>query len=240
MQYLMRHLILLLGCVSFFTAAASLPDVPHFYVQGTGKITVVPDTARVSFSIVTRNKNLINAKIEADTLSAKVIKIAKEYKLNKKDISASELFIQRETRYDNVTRKQVFIGHKVTRSVKLYLKDLSRYSHLVQSLVNAGITEMQGVKLMASNIEALNKKASLLAIADAKKSAKELAKGFDVTLGQLYRASAQPIRGEAPYSSRGMMEMESLKAASANIVSGAFEPGSIEVVQHIYAVYLID
>ena len=240
MRYLLRNTTILLGCMSFFTAAASLPNVPHFYVQGTGKITVVPDTAKISFSITTRDKDLIKAKKEADTLSAKVIKIAKDYRLDKKDISASELYIQRETQYDNITRKQVFIGHKVTRSVQLYLKDLERYSHLVQSLVNAGVTEMHGVQLIASNMEALNKKASLLAIADAKQSAKDLAKGFEVNLGQLYRASKEPIQGEAPYSSRGMMEMASLKSAPANVVDGAFEAGSIDVVQHIYAVYLID
>ncbi|WP_441003380.1 SIMPL domain-containing protein [Pseudocolwellia agarivorans] len=235
----MRYIIALLGCMSFFAAAASLPDVPHFYVKGTGKITVVPDTAQVSFSIVTRSKDLVEAKKEADTLSAAVIKIAKDYKLDAKDISASELYIQRETQYDNITRKQVFIGHKVTRSVQLYLKDLSRYSYLVQSLVNAGITEMQGVKLMASNIDELTKKASLLAIADAKEAAKELAKGFEVNLGQLYRASAEAIRGEAAYSSSAMMSMKR-DSAPANIVNGAFEPGSIDVVQSIYAVYLID
>jgi len=235
----MRYLIALLSCFSFFTTAASLPNVPHFYVKGTGKITVIPDTAKVSFSIITRDKNLIKAKKEADTLSAKVIKIAKDYQLDTKDISASELYIQRETRYDNVTRKQVFVGHKVTRSVQLYLKDLSRYSHLVQSLVNVGITDMQGVRLMASNIEELTKKASLLAIANAKQAAKDLAQGFDVKLGQLYRASAEAIRGEAAYSNVAMKSMVR-ESAPANIVNDAFEPGSIDVVQTIYAVYLID
>jgi uncharacterized protein YggE len=235
----MKYLMTLLACVSFFTVAASLPDAPHFYVQGTGKVTVVPDTAQVSFSIVTRNKNLVTAKKEADILSAEVIGIAKKYRLDKKDISASELYIQRETQYDNITRKQVFIGHKVTRSVQLYLKDLKRYAHLVQSLVNAGITEMQGVKLMSSNVEALNKKASLLAITNAKQSAKDLATGFGVNLGQLYRASVKPIRGETAYSGDAVMSMKRERAPS-NIVNGAFEAGSIDIVQTIYAVYLID
>lgn len=235
----MRFIILLLPLLSFFTAATSLPNVPHLYVQGSAKINVVPDTAKVSFAIVTRNKNLVTAKKEADLLSAKVINIAKDYKLAKKDISAAELIIQRENRYDNVTRKQVFVGYKVTRSVQLFLKDLNRYSHLVQSLVNAGITEMYGVKLMASNINELNKKAALLAIKDAKQSAKDLAKGFGVSLGQLYRASADPIRGEAPYSSKVEMSMDRM-SAPANIVEGAFEAGSLDVVQNIYAIYLID
>jgi len=234
----MKYLIIFLGCVSFFTSAASLPDAPHFYVQGTGKITVIPDTAKVSFSIITRNKNLITAKKEADVLSAEVIKIAKQYRINKKDISASELYIQRETQYDNITRKQVFVGHKVTRSIQLYLKDLKRYAHLVQALVNAGITEMQGVQLMASNVEELNKKASLLAIKNAKQSAKDLSKGFGVNLGQLYRASVKPIRGETAYSSDVMMSMKR-EGAPSNIVNGAFEAGSIDIVQTIYAVYLI-
>lgn len=235
----MKYLLVFLGCISFISSAASLPDAPHFYVQGTGKVTVVPDTAKVSFSIVTRNKNLIKAKKEADTLSADVIKIAKQYRINKKDISASELYIQRETQYDNITRKQVFIGHKVTRSIQFYLKDLNRYAHLVQSLVNAGITEMQGVQLMSSNVEALNKQASLKAIENAKQSAQDLAKGFGVNLGQLYRASVKPIRGETPYSSDVMMSMKR-EGAPSNIVNGAFEAGSIDIVQTIYAVYLIE
>jgi len=236
----MRYLIILLGCISFISAAKILPDAPHFYVQGTGKITVVPDTAEVSFSIVTRNKNLVEAKLEADTLSAKVIKMAKKYRIKQKDISASELFIQRETRYDNTTRKQMFIGHKVTRSIQLYLKDMSKYSHVMQSLVNIGITDMRGVKLMASNIKALNNKASLLAIEDAQRAARELAQGFKVKLGPLYRASTQAIQGEAPYSRHAMMDSLERKSAPANIVDGAFEPGSIDIIQSIYAVYIIE
>ncbi len=230
----------LLSSFSFLSLAGALPNAPHLYVQGTGKVTVVPDTAEVSFAIVTRHKNLVKAKKEADTLSANVIKIAKEYGIDAKDISASELYIQQETRYDNVTRKQVFIGHKVKRSIQLYLKDMSRYSHLVQSLVNAGITEMHGVKLQASNIAELNKKAEMLAIVNAKKAAQELAKGFDVSLGSLYRASKQAITGQTPYGGQAMMMDMERKSAPANIVKGAFEPGSIDVVQHIYAVYLID
>jgi len=232
--------LMCLGLVSLYSTAGALPSVPHIYVQGTGKITVVPDTAEMSFAIVSRHKNLITAKKEADTLSAEVIKIAKSYRIDKKDISASELYIQQETRYDNVTRKQVFLGHKVTRSIQLYLKDMSRYSHLVQSLVNAGITELHGVKLLASNIAELTKKAEMLAIADVKKSAKDLTKGFDVSLGSLYRASKQAVAGETPYRAQPMMMNMERKAAPANIVKGAFEPGSIDVIQHIYAVYLID
>lgn len=229
-----------LSVVSVFSTASSLPNAPHIYVQGTGKITVVPDTAEVSFTIVSTHKNLVTAKKEADTLSAEVIKIAKDYGIDKKGISASELYIRQETRYDNVTRKQVFIGHKVTRSIQLYLKDMSRYSHLVQSLVNAGITEMHGVKLQASNIAELTKKAEMLAIIDAKKAAKSLTKGFDVDLGSLYRASKQAVAGETPYRAQAMMMDMERKSAPANIVKGAFEPGSIDVVQHIYAVYLIE
>lgn len=236
----MRLFILCLGLISLFSVASSLPNAPHIYVQGTGKITVVPDTAEVSFAIISRNKNLVEAKKEADTISAKVINIAKDYGMNKKDISASELYIQQETRYDNVTRKQVFIGHKVTRSIQLYLKDMSRYSHLVQSLVNAGITELHGVKLLASNIAELTKKAEMLAIVDAKKAAKDLTQGFDVNLGALYRASKQVVAGETPYRAQAMMMDMERKSAPANIVKGAFEPGSIDVIQHIYAVYLID
>ena len=236
----MRLLILCLGLISLFSVGGSLPNAPHIYVQGTGKITVVPDTAEVSFAIISRNKNLVDAKKEADTLSAQVISIAKNYGINNKDISASELYIQQETRYDNVTRKQVFIGHKVTRSIQLYLKDMSRYSHLVQSLVNAGITELHGVKLLASNIAELTKKAEMLAIVDAKKAAKDLTQGFDVNLGALYRASKQVIAGETPYRAQAMMMDMERKSAPANIVEGSFEPGSIDVIQHIYAVYLID
>ena len=240
MSFLKLCLIMCLSVASVFSTASSLPNAPHIYVQGTGKITVVPDTAEVSFSIISTHKNLVAAKKKADTLSAEVIKIAKSYGIEKQGISASELYIRQETRYDNVTRKQVFIGHKVTRSIQLYLKDMSRYSHLVQSLVNAGITEMHGVKLQASNIAELTKKAEMLAIIDAKKAAKDLTKGFDVNLGSLYKASKQAIVGETPYRAQPMMMDMERKSAPANIVKGAFEPGSIDVVQYIYAVYLIE
>lgn len=234
----MRILIgLFIGMLSYSSLAASIPDAPHVYVKGKGKITVLPDLAEISLSVVSHRQDLIAAKKEADTLSAVIIKIAQEYEIAKEDVSASELSIQQEREYDREQKKQLITGYKVSRNIQLYLKDISAYSRLMQSLVNAGITQINGIVLMASNAEDLQKQAEKLAIADAKSAAEELAEGFEVKITRLYRASKEPIRGESPYAN---VEASFRDSAPANIVEGAFEPGSIDIEQVVYAVYLIE
>ncbi|WDD99240.1 SIMPL domain-containing protein [Thalassomonas actiniarum] len=233
----MRILVgLCLAIFSFSSLAAAIPDSPHVYVKGRGKISVLPDLAEISFSVIRRHSDLIQAKKEADTLSANIIKIAEEYEIAKEDISASELFIQQEMQYDREAGKQVITGFKVSRNIQFYLKKIDLYSRLMQSLVNAGITQINGIRMMASNAEDLQKQAQKLAIADARAAAEELADGFEVKIARLYRAAKEPIRGEQPYAT-----MESMRdSAPANIVEGAFEPGSITIEQVLYAVYLIE
>ncbi|WP_281560458.1 SIMPL domain-containing protein [Thalassomonas sp. RHCl1] len=233
----MRILVgLCLAIFSFSSLAAAIPDSPHVYVKGRGKISVLPDLAEISFSVIRRHSDLIQAKKAADTLSADIIKIAEEYEIAKEDISASELFIQQEMQYDREAGKQVITGFKVSRNIQFYLKKIDVYSRLMQSLVNAGITQINGIQMMASNAEDLQKQAQKLAIADARAAAEELADGFEVNIARLYRAAKEPIRGEQPYAA-----MESMRdSAPANIVEGAFEPGSITIEQVVYAVYLLE
>ncbi len=226
----------LVSVISFSCLAGSIPDTPHVYVKGVGKITVLPDMAEIPMTVVTRNDDLIKAKREADQLSATIIKIAKQYQIAEKDISASELVIQRETDYDNITNKIVLLNYRVDRSVTLYLKDIKLYSQLLQSLVNAGITELNGIKLLASNEKELRQKAEKLAITDTIAAAKELAEGFGVKVNKLYRASKKPINESDAYSNIRVYD----RSIPAHIVEGAFEPGYIDIEEVIYAVYLID
>ena len=234
----MRTFILLFTLLfSLNSLAGALPDSPHLYVKGVGVITVKPDIAQLHLSINFTNKNVIEAKKQSDSLAAKVIKIAEQYKIDKKDISASELNIHRETEYHSAKQKQIFIGYQVNRNISLKIRNLDQYTEIMQTLINSGVNEVGYVTLLSSKEDELRQQAKEKAIKDVKNAVKSLARSFDVKVGDLYRVSESPIKEEDVYAMKAMVRM---REAPANIVNDSFEPGNIEIEETIYAVYLID
>ena len=231
----MRYLPLLAATLSFNVFAASTPDAPHIYIQGQAQISTIADNVRLGVAIVEVDKDLMSAKQKADQTMAKAIKLAQQQGIDEKSIYGSQISINRENQYNRETGKQDFIGYRVSRTLSLTLTDVTKYPLLLQSLVNAGINEINQTEFTSSRFESLQKKVQKMAIADA---AKEFAADYDVELKGLYSASNAPMNVSAQPYMRAEKTMLS-DSNSGSFVPDAYHAGEITISADSYAIYLI-
>ena len=128
---LQPYLIFLLSSFLFASLTYANENNSGIEVAGTAKLHVTPDIARFSFSIHYRGTVLSDVKQKVDKHTSGLIKRAKKLAIKQNDINSSTITIYPQ--YNHKT--QSLIGYDVSRTVKITLKDLSKYSELVNSAI---------------------------------------------------------------------------------------------------------
>lgn len=117
-----------------------------------GKATVVPDIARISFSVISEGKD--PAVIQKDNTEKmnSVIEFVKGQGIDKKDIQTANYNLY--PRYDCVKGeatiysyppcKQVLAGYTLTQTVLLKVRDLEKVAPILAGLPERGINEING------------------------------------------------------------------------------------------------
>lgn len=183
----MRILLLtsLLCLASPCLAGTPLPDAPHVVASGEGKVTVPPDEATLTLRATYRNADAALAKQAVDRSIGALLKIAPTFGLAEKDITAADLSLSEDVRYDDDNRR-VSNGYVAEREVTLTLHRLDRLGALLDAAVTAGVNEVDDVDFASSHKEALKLEARAKAVADAREQAGGLATAFDAMLGPVY------------------------------------------------------
>jgi uncharacterized protein YggE len=159
-------------------------------VSGKGELSVKPDIATVSFSVMEENLDVSKA---SDLVNAKIAKIVAALKADgvaEKDVKTTGYNIY--PRYDYVNGKvypyngkQVLAGYDVTQSIDIKIRDLSKAGKVISDLGDLGVTNMSGLTFTEDKYDDLVKQARDLAITQARDEAKKLAKSLGVRLDKI-------------------------------------------------------
>lgn len=219
-------LIFLSACL----ASISYAGQSGIEVTGNAKVSVVPDMATFSFAINDRGKNLASLKADIDKKTAELISLCKKLNIETKDISSSEVSIRPQYNYQTKS----FLGYEVSRNINVVLKNLKKYTELVNGAIASGITNINNIALDSMEREALESKVLGAAIESAKQKATIIANNSGVNLGKVVyvKEGGSPIRLE----SYGFRQ----SASAIPSESGAFEPGEISVTASVVVRYAID
>jgi uncharacterized protein YggE len=238
MRKLIRALALLCLLVPCLASADGLPRDPWIQVGGHGALQVVPDMASVALMIEKTGKDAKTARADVEARAAKVIALARKLGIADKDIDAPSVAVYPE--FECVSSSlssggctNRLVGQRVTRSIMLTLRDLDRYSELVDGLFQAGVDDLGNLVPDRSDRAALQQKALALAVADAHDQATGLAKSAGVTLGAVYSISAQ---GEGGGPRPLMMAAQASRSAGA---APEYLNGKIEISADVQVCYLI-
>ena len=155
-------------------------------VNGKGELTVKPDIANISFSVMEENMDVSKASDAVNTKIAKIIENLKSNGVDEKDIKTTGYNIY--PRYDYVSQtypysgKQVLAGYDVTQSITVKIRDLSKAGKVVTDLGTLSVTDMSGLNFTNDKYDDLLKQARDQAIVQARSEAKKLAKSLGVRL----------------------------------------------------------
>jgi len=193
-------------------------------VSGKGELTVKPDIATISFSVMEENMDVGKASDAVNTKIANIVETLKTNGVDEKDIKTTGYNIYPRYNYVNsaiypYNGTQVLAGYDVTQSISIKIIDLAKAGKIVTDLGNLKVTDMSGLNFTEDKYDDLVLQARDEAITDARAQAKKLAKALGVRLVKIVGYSEG---GNYPiYYDRAVMSASSLgKGVEAVLPTG--------------------
>jgi len=172
------------------------------WVNGTGEVTVVPDTAILTLGVEAQETTVSAAQSEAAVAMNAVVNALKTNGVADKDIQTQWYNISPVTRWDDKTNEQITTGYRVSNMVTAKIRDVTKAGTVIDAVAGAGgnLTRINGISFTVNDPTAYNNQAREKAMQDAAARAQQLATLAGVTLGKAFYISEsgsyipQPIR----------------------------------------------
>jgi len=170
-------------------------------VSGTGKVSVKPDIATVSFGVSAESLDVAKAQTDSATKINNIIDFLKTKGVDEKDIKTTNYNIYPRYNYGPVTQsypyggKQILAAYVVSQTVEVKIRDISKAGAILSGVGEFGVTDVSGLSFTVDNDQAVKNQARDLAIEDAKTQAQAEAKSLGV---KLVRITAFSENGNYP------------------------------------------
>jgi uncharacterized protein YggE len=184
---------LLAASIALPTAAlAAEPTPPRVIVVGEGEMTVAPDMALLSLSVMREAATAREALDASNDAIAAVIAAMKAAGVAERDLQTSNLQIN--PRYDYVTKPDGtqegrLAAYQVTNTLAVRVRDIARTGELLDRAVTLGVNQGGSITFTNDDPAATITEARKKAVADAMAKAKTLAEAGGVALGRIIEMS---------------------------------------------------
>lgn len=215
-----KILVVALFVTSAVAMAQELKQVPQITVSGEGKIKVVPDQAVITVSVENTGKEASEVKKTNDNTVDAVIKAIKKRGIPTTDYQTQQVSLHKN--YDYTSKKY---NYRAYQTLKIHLKDMTKYEALMVDLVESGINAIQGVEFKSSKIETLESEARQKAIRNAKKKAMDFAGAVEQNVGKalLINDNSQTHYPQPIYREVMMTKMADAPMANETLAAGEIE-----------------
>lgn len=199
-------------------------------VQGSGKVTVVPDVARVYLGVTLTKPTVKEARDAAAKAMTNVIAAIKGLGVADADIQTTGLSLS--ARYANGSSTRI-VGYVISEQVQVTVRDLDKAGDVVDAATARGATDVNGISFeLADPAKALDD-ARAVAIASARTSGLAMANAAHVTLGAVVSISD----GSAPTP---IYYGPAAGAAPAADLRTPVQPGTQDVSAVVTVVFELD
>lgn len=184
---LLTVLLLMMGVAN--AQMNALPQARHILVYGQAQARAIPDRYRieVSFDVVDPKADVARAKVEdmmVDTL--RKLRVAG---VPDDEIVATTLKIEPRQEYDQESRKQIFKGIAVERTITARFNDQGKLKQFLAGLETSEQLQVSGVTTTLANEDELKRQLRIKAIESTRRKAEVIAKSYGVRLVGLYSVS---------------------------------------------------
>ncbi len=154
-------------------------------VVGTGQISVKPDIALISLSVVSESKKISDAQNDNTQKMNNIIGFLKnDLGILDKDLKTTNYNIYPDYTYTRDGQK-IFLGYKVTQTLEVKIRDLSKVGNVIEGATERGSNEISSLQFTNEDLEKTKIDARKLAIDNAKEKAKTLVSQLGVKLGKI-------------------------------------------------------
>ncbi|MGN7437303.1 MAG: SIMPL domain-containing protein [Alcanivorax sp.] len=224
-------------------------------VNGEAEVRVVPDQVIISLTAETRGADLIDAQKQNDASIAKLIDYAAKSGVEKKHIQTD--FASVEPSYQNCRYEDEMSGkcnplqityYNVRKGVQIRLNNLDGYEGLINTALRAGITHIDNVQFITTELRKHRDEARKLAAIASKEKAQALAETLGVKLGKPMNINANQWtsfyhHGSGQRAGNTMMQ-NTIQSAPAGNGAGsdgsALALGQINITAQVNVTYEIE
>lgn len=202
-------------------------------ISGMGKITGVNNIAVTTIGYSNTNKEVSVAQADNKKVMDQVMADLKKMGIEDKDLQ-TDYTIFPDYNYTQ-DKGQVLNGYKVSNSVTVKIRDLSKINDVLSLAGKYGATEVGGLSFTIDEPSNLKDQAREKAIADAKEKAVYLAQSLGVRLGNIVSYYENDASGDyyPKYSSTMMAEGGGIGGAAPAVVAG----GSKDIIMNVNITY---
>lgn len=223
--------------------ASSLPEFPFVTVTGESVRKVEPDTARITFNLVTFNKDAEQAKQTLFVASNDVVKTIGKHNIDTKDITSYEISKQAKRERNKGYNTLDILGYEFTQRIEVQINDIERYVDLTTDLLSASNLENIQSRFEYSKRDSVETELIAEAAKKAKDKAKQMAKGLDVKIGSVFAfndtGSFTSFFATFGIDSSRNMPYRAMSAEQSRS-SNLFVPQYIEISKSVNVIYKLD
>lgn len=203
-------------------------------VSGTGKVTVVPDIAKITLGIEESGVSLKETQNSVNKKSKNLTEALKKLGIGEKEIKTISYDIYPEYNYE--TTPQKITGYRISTGYEVTVKDFDKINDVLTKATEVG-TNIIGNINFEVNEETKKEKlqeAREEAVKEAKEKAEGLAKAANISLGKIINISeSQGIDYPRP------MALKEIAIGAGEEIKPDIQPGETEISVSVSLTYEI-
>jgi len=176
-----------------FLAACSHPVPAKIQVTGQASMKVVPDIVDLSLKAYNVRPAMKDAVAETQSAIDQILVVCHKYIHENEDIKVSLVATNKDYEYNG--NREIFKGYSAQQILEVRLKDISQIEKLTEELLATKISSIENVRYNHSRADSIQRAVSLLALADAKKTAEKMCEQMNVQVGKTIYLSNYPTGG---------------------------------------------
>lgn len=203
-------------------------------VSGSGSVLVEPDISYVRLGVEVLRSTAQRAQSANASIMQDVIAAIEKQGVKKEDIGTSDLNIWQELRYE-ADRQPRPAGWRCSDQLTIKIEDMSRISKVIDSAVNAGATNVQGISFERKKDSTAAKKQALQkAMNEAQAKAEAIAQAAGLRIVAIKNISENGMN--APYPVRNDAAFKMMNGAAQTPIN----PMTLEMNASVSVVYQVE
>ena len=217
------------------TASGDEVQVNTINVGGTGTISMSPDEAIVYLGVQTQSTDAVTAQQENARKMEKIIKALEDLGISEDDMETSGYSMYPMRSYEKP--EPTITGYTVSNRLKVTVKDIDDVGDVIDTAVDAGVNEVQGVSFTLSDRTRQDAREQALenAVKAARADADTLASALDVAIVGPLEVTTSGGSITTPYPATYDAVEEMAYAGSA--ARTPIQPGDVSVTAYVQVIY---
>ncbi len=165
-------------------------------LSAEGKVTVIPDIAKISFSVILENTSIEKLTNESNLKMQKVIDFLKSVNVKEKDIKTTNYSLypvyEEKCFNDNSGFRRcnsVLIKYKLDQNVEVIIRDFTKIDAIVGKVAEFGVNNISNLSFAIEDAEKVQNEAKIQAIKKITDRANEISKATNVKFGRIINIS---------------------------------------------------